>query len=47
MSKVMLVCEVVKFGRIVNVCTVSGGCHAAPNDVSGMCISLNVSEFHA
>ena len=47
MSEVVLVCEVVELGGVVDVGTVLCGCHSAPNDVSCMCISLNVSEFHA
>ncbi len=47
MSEVVLVGVVVKFRRVVDVGTVSCGCHSAPNDMSCMCISLNVPEFHA
>ena len=43
----MLVGEVVELGGVVNVGTVSGCCHSAPNIVSCMSIGLNVSEFHA
>ena len=42
----MLVGLMFKFWRVVDVGTVSCSCHSAPNDVSCMCISLNVSEFH-
>ena len=27
--------------------TVSSGCHSAPNDMSCMCIGLNITKFHA
>ena len=47
MSEVVLVGVVIEFRRVVNVSTVAGGCHSAPNDVSCMCISLHVSKFHA
>ncbi len=47
MSEVVLVGEMIKFRRVVNVGTVSCCCHSTPNDMSCMCISLNVSEFHA
>ena len=43
----MLVCEVVKLCRVVDVRTVSSGCHPAPNDVPGMSIGLNFTKFHA
>ena len=46
MSEVVLVGVVIEFRRVVDVSTVSCGRHSAPNDVSCMCISLNVSEFH-
>ena len=47
MSEVVLVGEVVKLRRIVNVGTVSGCCHSAPTNVSCMSIGLNVSKLHA
>ncbi len=47
MSEVVLVGEVVELGGVINVGTVSGCRHSAPNNVSCMSIGLNVSEFHA
>ncbi len=47
MSEVVLVGEVVEFGGVVDVGTVSGCRHSAPDNVSCMSIGLNVSEFHA
>ena len=47
MSEVVLVGVVLEFGRVVDVGTVSCSCHSAPNNVSCMCICLNISEFHA
>ncbi len=47
MSEVVLVSEVVELGGVVDVGTVSGCCHSAPDNVSCMSICLNVSESHA
>ena len=47
MSEVVLVGEVVELGGVVNVGTVPGCRHSAPNNMSCMSICLNVSKFHA
>ena len=47
MSEVVLVGEVVELGGVVDVGTVSGCRHLAPDNVSCMSIGLNVSESHA
>ncbi len=43
----MLVCEMVKLRRVVDVRTVSSGGHPAPNDMPCMSICLNFTKFHA
>jgi hypothetical protein len=47
MREVVLVCEMIKFGTVVYICTVSCCCHSTPNYVSCMSICLNVPKFHA